>query len=496
GFRIELQEVEAALDQHAAVRECVVMALPDASGTQSLVAYLVPAQQQELDVKEVRGFLKGKLPEYMIPSAFVLMEQLPLTTSGKVDRKALPAPDGARPEADGTLVRAGNTLELQLVMLWENILGLSPIGVTDNFFNLGGHSLMAVRLMSQIHKLFGKELPLSTLFQEPTIRGLAEVIRQEAGARPLSPLVPIQPHGSQRPFFAVHPAGGQVLTYAPLSRHLGPDQPFYGLQAPYFDDEQQTYARLGELAAAYVEAIRVVQPEGPYLLGGFSFGGVVAFEMAKQLRAAGEEVALLALLDTPSPIFVRSYQKENGNEEIDFAITLAILTREEGRRFGKSVLVNADELRRLDADGQLNYVLELLKELNPLVELPQVRRSLRAFKVSKDLLQQYEPETYAGRVTLFKAAEVNSEDLLDLRQAMDVNFRDYDSALGWGAHTTEPVEVHVVPGDHVTIGAEPNVRVLADKLRLSIEKVQGTDSTPELRHSRDAMWDSAVPSLK
>jgi amino acid adenylation domain-containing protein/FkbM family methyltransferase len=490
GFRIELQEVEAALDQHAAVHECVVTALPDASGAQSLVAYLVPARQHELDVKEVRGFLKDKLPEYMVPSVFVLMEHLPLTTSGKVDRKALPAPDGARPDAAGTLVRAGNTLELQLVMLWENILGLSPISVTDNFFDLGGHSLMAVRLMSQIHKLFGKELPLSTLFREPTIRGLAELIRQESGTEPLSPLVPIQPHGSKRPFFAVHPAGGQVLTYAPLSRHLGPDQPFYGLQAPYFDDEQQTYARLGELAAAYVEAIRLVQPEGPYLLGGFSFGGVVAFEMARQLRARGEDVALLALLDTPSPVFVRNYQKDNGNEEIDFAITLAILTREEGRRFGKSLSVNADELRRLDADGQLNYVLELLRELNPLVELPQIRRSLRAFKASKELLQQYEPETYTGRVTLFKASEVNTEDLLDLRQTMDVNFRDYDSALGWGAHTTEPVEIHVVPGDHVTIGVEPNVRVLADKLRLSIERAQGTDSTTELRHSLDATWDS------
>lgn len=233
----------------------------------------------------------------MIPSVFVRMEALPLTANGKVDRKALPEP-GREEEEGEEYVGAEDGLQRELGKIWEGVLGRGPIGIRDNFFELGGHSLLAVRVMNRVEEAFGTRLPVATLFQAPTVEKLAGLLRQEGWTPPWSSLVVIQAGGSNPPFFCVHDVGGGVLGFRDLARRLGPEQPVYGLQAQGLDGKRPCHRRVEEMAAHYLSEIRSVQPEGPYYLGGLSFGGAVAFEMAQQLRAQGQEVGLVALFDT------------------------------------------------------------------------------------------------------------------------------------------------------------------------------------------------------
>ncbi|HEY7415633.1 MAG TPA: amino acid adenylation domain-containing protein, partial [Ktedonobacteraceae bacterium] len=293
GYRVELGEVEAVLAEHEDIEQVVVVAR-EAQGEgrrgKDLVAYVVLRHPRKGVIEQLRAYLKERLPEYMQPAAFAQLEQLPLTATGKVDLRALPAPDRVGSEAREDFVEPRDILELQLVQIWENILQIHPISVTDNFFALGGHSFLAVGLMSQIQKRFNYKLPLSILFQKGNIESLANVLRKQNIAQMRSPVVAIQPRGSKLPFFCVHPAGGDILIYYNLAHHLGSDRPFYGLQDPGIYEEAVQYSSIEELAAFYIEALLTVQPEGSYMLGGYSFGGNVAFEMAQQLQKQGREV--------------------------------------------------------------------------------------------------------------------------------------------------------------------------------------------------------------
>ena len=308
GFRIELGEIEAVLGQHPAVRQAVVLAREDAPGEKRLVAYVVADSTTD---EQLRRFLKDKLPESMVPAVVVLLEALPVTPNGKVDRRALPAPDRSRPELEKAFVAPRDDLELQLAHIWEEVLGVRPVGARDNFFELGGHSLLAVRLFALIEKRLGKTLPLTTVFQGATVEHLAGILRQQPTPGPQSSLVAIQPGGSKRPLFLVHPAGGHVFPYIHLAQFLGPDQPCYGLQARGVEDGQDPHTRIEDMAAYYIQALQTVQPTGPYLLGGWSMGGVVAFEMAQQLHAQGQRVALLVLLDGRIPTPDETFPEED-----------------------------------------------------------------------------------------------------------------------------------------------------------------------------------------
>jgi acyl carrier protein len=300
GFRIELGEIEAVLNTHPQIQQAVVIATEDIPGNQRLVAYLV-SEDESISTNQLRKFLFPKLPEYMVPYAFITIDTLPLTSNGKVDRKALPAPDGEI-SREQEYVAPRTEIELQLAQIWSSVINITPVGVKDNFFELGGHSLLAVRLMSQIQQQFQSNLPLATLFQSPTIEQLAVVVGSDSSTKLWSPLVPLQPLGSLPPFFCVAGAGGNVLYFHHLARYLGGDQPFYGLQAQGLDGETKPLQSVEEIACQYIKAIQTVQPVGPYFLGGHSFGGKVAFEMATQLQRQGQPVALVAILDTSAPI--------------------------------------------------------------------------------------------------------------------------------------------------------------------------------------------------
>ncbi len=288
------------LSETPGVKQCVVVARDEGSGNKKLVAYVVPENGAAPHPGELRRRLREHLPEYMVPAAVVLLETLPLTPSGKIDRLALPPPGDDASEAMTGNVQPRDRMELQLAAIWEQVLGVANVGVRDNFFDLGGHSFLALRIMSAIEQTLGTRFPMALLFRAPTIELLAEVLGQEGCAVRWDSLVAIQPGGTKPPFFAVPGVGGNVLMFARLSQLLGPDQPFYGLQARGLDGKERPFTDVREMAAHYIQEIRTVRPTGPYLIGGTCTGGVVAYEMAQQLSARGERV-ILAIIESWHP---------------------------------------------------------------------------------------------------------------------------------------------------------------------------------------------------
>ena len=473
GFRIELGEIEAALRQHPAVRETVVLARENAPGEKHLVAYVVAQGESPPTASELRVFLKEKLPDYMMPAVFVPLAALPLMPNGKVNRSALPEPGRTRSEPGRAFVAPRNPLELQITSLWEEVLGIRPIGVTDNFFELGGHSLAAVRLFALIERRLGKKVPLATVFQGATVEHLAKILAQYAQAPSHSSLVAIQPGGNRRPFFLIHPAGGHVFPYVHLAHHLGSNQPSYGLQARGLEEGQEPHSRIEDMAAYYIEALRTVQPWGPYLLGGWSMGGVVALEMAQQFRAQGQRVALLALLDTRIP----TADEELADEDFDARLLIDFV-----RYFGLSLDLR-DSLARLPKHELLERVLEHAKRAGLMpsdIEVSQAQPFIELCKADFRATQNYVLHHYPGRITLFKAGQ-------------ELAGTSSDPTLGWSEWAAGGVDVHVVPGNHATMVYKPHVEVLAEKLRACLDHAQATEGwfgdgvNPSIRSVKDAI---------
>ena len=305
--------------------------------------------------------------------------------------------------------------------------------------------------MARIQQCFGKELPLSTLFEGATVEHLACILRQQAGPIPWSPLVAIQPGGSNPAFFCVHPGGGNVLCYVDLAHHLGPEQPFYAFQSRGLSGEQPVCARIEEMASIYIEAMRTVRPEGPYLLGGWSVGGVVAFEMARQLEARGQQVALLALIDARAP------DRQEGLIEEDDVTVMASFGQHLGLQ-PERINISFDRFLSLSLDERLAYVIEEAKnaDLMPAdITLSQARRLFEVFKANVTAVSNYSPEMASCRIALMKACERISDVAQEL-------------TMGWDGLTENGVEVVEVPGNHFTMISEPHVRSLAERLKSCI----------------------------
>ncbi|MZD54989.1 thioesterase domain-containing protein, partial [Streptomyces sp. SID5606] len=303
GFRIELGEIEAVLGRHPGLAQVAVIAREDQPGDKRLTAYLVgPDGDTTVDTEAVRAHAAGLLPEYMVPTAFIVLDQLPLTNNGKVDHRALPAPD--LPAAAGTGRGPRNRREEILCGLFAEILGVPAVGIDDSFFELGGHSLLATRLVSRIRAALGVELPVRALFQAPTVAALAQQLDRAPGSSPgesLGVLLPLRAEGDLDPLFCIHPAIGLSWAYSGLLGHLDRRQPLYGLQARRFSEPDAPAPGLEEMVEDYLNEIRTVRPSGPYALLGWSFGGIVAHAVAVRLQEEGEEVALLALMDSYLP---------------------------------------------------------------------------------------------------------------------------------------------------------------------------------------------------
>ncbi len=470
GFRIELGEIEAVLTQHPGVRETAVIVWEDIPGDKRLVAYIVPAYIVPASIvpaqspnppipaqnstpspslqTQLRSFLKEKLPDYMVPSAFVTLDALPVTPNGKIDRRALPAPELQPAASESGFTAPRDTLEIELQSIWEKVLGVRPIGVTDNFFDLGGHSLLAVRLFAQIKERFNRDLPLATLFQAPTVEQLAGILRQKGWSAPGRSLVAIQPGGTKKPLFCVHAVGGNVLSYQNLAYYLGKEQPVYGLQSRGLDGKTEPHTKIEDMAADYIKEMRLVAPGGPYFLAGHSSGGVVAFEIAQQLVAAGEKVALLAMFDTYSPLL---YYKETPPLLYQLYIHWLNLKRLEPNEklnyFVERVIGNSEGLREKIAGKFYQWAGRPLPNSGALPELFR-----RIEEVNRLAVRNYVPKRYPGKVTLLRAVERPTR-------------KYYEPDLGWGEIAAGGVEIVEVPGHHKTLILEPRVRVLAEKLR-------------------------------
>jgi amino acid adenylation domain-containing protein len=510
GIRIELGEVEQVLKQHPSVRDAVVLVREDVPGDKRLVAYVVglccPKNSSEssdrnkktrthcdtaqlgdqlegvtkipqmmgdntfasdlqkstterlesLKTGNLRAYLLQKLPEFMVPAHFVTVEELPLTSNGKVDRRALPTPSDLQAGRETQHVVPRDVLELQLVNLWEELLEIRPIGVRDNFFSLGGHSLLGVRLLTRIQQRFGVELSLSSLFHGGTIEGLAQHVRHEEQII-WNALVPIQARLPSRaeklPFFVVHPIGGSVLCYRELAGAFGADQPVYGLQARGLVGEDASFASVEEMAAHYVEAIRSVQESGPYHLGGWSFGGVVAFEMARLLTAQGHEVATLALLDSFAPDEAFRVELPDEVELLKQFVT------ELADNLGVSLAEHAAWLREVEplkVEAALAKLYEQAAQESLLphdLGLEQLQRLFQVFRAHMTAYRTYTPVTYSGDLTLFAAGGASERD-----------------ANGWRDWVAGEVAVHVLNCDHVSLLKPPHAEMLAERLMETMER--------------------------
>jgi amino acid adenylation domain-containing protein len=444
GFRIELSEIEGVLNQHPQVQETTVIVREDSLGNKCLIGYVVANQHPPTD-DELRRFLKQKLPNYMMPSAFVMLDALPMTPNGKVDHRALPAPD-MELSMKANFVPPRNTLELQLVQVWEEILNVHPIGIRDNFFDLDGHSLLAISLMARIKQQFGKTLPLVSIFQDATIEYLANLLRQQADSPCWSTLVPLQPKGSKRPLFCVHPGGGTVLWYRDLAHHLGSDQPFYGLESQGLEEQQKPRDRVEDMAADYIQAIQTVQPQGPYQIAGWCFGGLVAFEMAHQLQTQGQQVSFLGLIDVDALMTREEYQEQ---DDVTWFVRLFA-------PHNSSLLDCMDRIQQLLPDEQLSYLVEQAKYLTQLLPadfgLAQAKRLMEVVKGHARAGCNYKLKPYTGKLTLFQAIEGEAS-------------RSEDPSLGWSGLASEGFDIHWIPGDHKSMVKEPHVQVLAEQLR-------------------------------
>ncbi len=453
GFRVEPGEVERALEEHPDVREAVVESRRDARGDRTLVAWIVSAEGRRVSPEDVRRWTAGRVPGHLVPSLFVPIDALPLTAQGKIDRRALPEPAAGREEE---IVSPHDGIELALARIWKDVLGIRSVSVRHNFFALGGHSLLAVRLFARIENVLGRRLPLATLFQAPTIEQLASVMREEGWSAPWSSLVVIQGGGSRPPFFCVPGVGGNVVGFHMLARHLGADQPVYGLQARGLDGVAPPDTSVERMATHYLEQMKAVVPRGPYYLGGASFGGKVAYEMARRLESEGERVALLALFDTfapgagsgaPLPVLLR-HGLERFFSRVDFHMENLLLQKQRGEYIRKK----ARTVRRRIRSRLWQLAYRLFDERSR--AMPRTLRSVREAGYLAN--RRYVAGPYGGTVTLFRAA---------VRSVADATGRD----MGWGRLARGGVEVHHVAGDHENMLVEPHVRVLARELRAAID---------------------------
>ena len=472
GYRIELGEVEAVLGQHPQVRDRAVVARRDSSGENRLVAYVVPRDSVALTYGQLRDYLKPKLPAYMIPSALVVLDAFPLTANGKLDRRALPEPDGKGAVVSGGYTAPRTEVEERLALMWAEALGLERVGIHDNFFELGGHSLMATGLFSRIEAEFKRSVPLGSLFRAQTIAELAVTLTNAPVSDSYRSTLVIEGGKSRRPtLFLVHGMDGDVGHWRPLIEHLGSDIDVYGLKLPEIAGTYQPFSSLEAMAAYHVEWIYQTQPDGPYHIAGYSFGGRVALEIAQQLVSAGRPVGLLVAIDSgPFPQSKYDWKSFSLYRFITNLYNwladdlLKTPLRELLDRVRLKIKTSARRMGLLSSDLPASSPLHSLHSWLDLEHLPDQRRSL--IETNYLAWQSYLPRAYPGRVTLFRA---RTRPLL----------HSLSPDLGWAEIAREGVDIRVVAGHHWSIMVEPNVQNLADQLRTCLKEAEPVSFSPD-----------------
>jgi non-ribosomal peptide synthetase component F/thioesterase domain-containing protein len=483
GFRRHFSDLEFSLMQHPRVECAVAMPSEDSFGIGQIVAYIQlkpdragrPSPERDLTVRaELQAMISQHCEGYPNRLNLVFLDDLRLNRNGNADSSTLPHFNPADANAVSNSAGTLGVLESKLIEIWEDLLGIRPIGITDNFFDLGGHSLLALRLFNRINALWGKALPLSTLFQAPTISHLAEILRRDGRCPPASSLVAIRSMGARPPLYIISGIGGNVVRFHTLARYLNPDLPLYALQPPGIDGNLPYLTSIEEIAAHYIREIKVLQPRGPYCIAGYSFGGLVAFEMGRELAKSGDQIGLLALLDSPE-----WHYEARAAKNIN-------LSKRLGRyrdRLSK-VLFEADRIQ---------YLTERLgRRVSRMIYscLQRLGRNPRRFRTISDAnafaASIYTPGVFPGRLILFRTRMAGAYLTLD------------DPAMGWGSLASE-IQVHEVPGDHDDMTAEPHVRILAQKLETLLiigkeckQPAEALGSQTTNRNNND----SAIPAVR
>jgi thioesterase domain-containing protein/acyl carrier protein len=461
GYRIELGEIEAALKEQPEIKQAVVIAREDKPGDKRLVAYIVLTASTVPTTFELSTRLKRQLPDYMVPTVYVFLDQIPISTNGKIDRKALPLPTETQTLHADTYIAPRTDLEKMLAGIWAEILEVEQVGLDDDFFDLGGHSLVGVRLLAKIKKTYQVNLELAVLFEARTVRQFAEVIRKSkqptsTEQKTWSTLVPIQPNGSRIPFFCVHGVGGGVLNYGAIAKALGPGQPFYAFRSLLLTWEDIRETSIEELASVYIHEMRSFFPQGPYLIGGGSFGGIVAFEMAQQLYAQGAEPALLVLFDASAPGSVqrvatteklRGFWQRLQDQGVPYLV--------------QKVALKGDHWRERLVNRSRNLASHYHRLLGS--DLPVRLRYYQVQEAHSRTMARYKIQRYPGKITLMRAVERGylGMELLGTRE---------DSKLGWGPLAGGGLEIHDVPGEHGNVLNEPHVRTVAEELETILSR--------------------------
>jgi amino acid adenylation domain-containing protein len=462
GYRIELGEIESIMLSHPQVREGVVMVREDVPNQPMLVAYVAIVKNMDIGLKspdpsrlwpELRQLIRSKLPDYMMPSVFVVLEAMPQTPDGKIDRNSLPVPAAQSVEMPDGYVAPRNRTEESLARIWSETLKVGRVGIKDNFFDLGGQSLLAVSLFAKMEQEFGKKLPLATLFRSPTIEQLAAALNKRVDdSSQWSSLVPIQPHGSKPPLFLVHGAGGNVLLYRALASRLAPEYPLYGLQSIGLDGKRAPLTKVDEMAALYIREIKAVQPKGPYYLGGYCLGGTIAYEMAQMLNGEGEEVPLVAMLDTYN--YNQALKANFGGFLLQkFRFHMGNLVR---LRPG-DMIKYLNEKVRAAFNGELSNIRTSMPGST---EEQGISRAMSGIEASVQAINDhaadhYIPKPLKGHLVLFKPR---------------VNYKFYpDPNMGWGDLALGGLDLVELPVNPHAMLVEPYVRLLSEELKSRLQ---------------------------
>ncbi len=453
GFRIELGEIESVSREHAGVSQALVILREDRPGDQRLVAYVVAKQGQQADAEEIRKLLRAKLPDYMVPTAFVSLESLPLTTNGKVDKRKLPVPVDAGVGVQRVLVPPSSKVERKLLDIWEQVLGISPLGIQDNFFDIGGNSLLAVKLYGKIIEAFSHEtLSLAVLLRAPTVEQFAHYLNF-GDLNKFRCLVPLRATGSRPPFFIIPGGGGNVLSFRPLAVNMSPEQPFYCLQSLGLDGGRADYS-IEEIAAHYIAEIKTVQPHGPYQIAGGCWGAVVAVETAIQLERANEKVAFVGAIDGYNLAYGTALPKlHEAFYQARFRVELGV---RKVRKF-----VTASWRERAIAAGTLAGTVRNRISGNGFVEkavgvkTPFMQTLERVLESNLRARAVYRPRPYGGQITVFAAG----------RRVPDPY---HDPYLGWGVVAKGGIKLYVLPGNHETIAQDEEAPELAKAIEAAL----------------------------
>jgi thioesterase domain-containing protein len=447
GYRIELGEIEAVLSRHPNVAHVVAMLREDRPGDKRLVVYVVLLDPAGPGAAELRRFLQDRLPDYMVPSIISVLDELPLNPNGKVDRGALPVPRFDRLGSGADYVAPRAPLEETLARVWAEVLGMERVGVNDNFFELGGHSLLAARLLTRLEEVLDQPPRLSVLFQAPTVAAFAEAL-QSGTAAAAREIIPLRTGGSRPPLFCVPGILGMGFIFVDLARQLGDDQPVYALQARGFTGDVPDTS-VEAIAAYFVESMRSVQPAGPYWLCGYSMGGAVAYDMARQLTESGDQIAFVGMIDAPCPATSAADREVEASVWDGLVSSMGI--RLDGRTLERLVRLGPEQLSEDELDRVLTSGLGpagmTIDELRPMG--PVLGGNFQAF-------WQYRPPPQSFRITFFRACEPYPP-----RGPVDA------PDGGWGE--VAPVDVRFVSGLHHTVVRESHAGVLAGEMRVCLQ---------------------------